>query len=415
MKGRELAFQILCQVYLDKAYSQLLIKTSLDKVDEKERSFVVNVVYGTIQNYRYVEYMWKKFASKVDDKKIKVLLSMSVYQLLCMDSIPAYAIVNEACELARKVHKRYVPFVNGVLRNVIKDNHAIELDDEEERFCIEVSHPTWLYKMWKKHYGEEVARKICLSDNEVPYSTARVNTLKATKQELIEKYGFLEGKLSEDALYLPSGNLAALEGFALGEFTIQDEAGQMVAILSGVKPGNRVLDACAAPGSKTMHMAARMNNQGEIIAHDIHEHRVKLMEEAAQRLGVTCASFICADSLKCHEMYEEANFDVVVLDAPCMGLGVLGRKSDIRLTAKMEDMDGILSLQRDLLESVYALVKVGGTLVYSTCSLNRKENEIQSQSFRERHSEFSLKEEKTILPFEYHSDGFYICVMKREK
>lgn len=414
MKGRELAFQILCQVYLDKAYSQLLIKNSLDKVEKKEQAFVVNVVYGTIQNYRYVEYMWKKFANKVDDKKIKVLLSMSVYQLLCMDSIPSYAVVNEACELARRVHKRYVPFVNGVLHNVIKDNHEIEVEDEDERFSIELSHPTWMYKMWKKHYGEERARKICYADNEVPYSTARVNTLKATKEELIKKYGFIEGKLSEDALYLPSGNLSALEGFALGEFTIQDEAGQMVALMSHVKAGDKVLDACAAPGSKSMHMAALMKNEGEIIAHDIHAHRVKLMEEAASRLGVTCLKAKVADSLQCQEMYEKESFDVVVLDAPCMGLGVMGRKCDIRLNTKMEDMDGILELQRALLESVYPLVKKGGTLVYSTCSLNRKENENQSKAFRDRHPEFICESERTIFPFEYHSDGFYICVMKRE-
>lgn len=415
MKGRELAFQILCQVYLDKAYSQLLIKNSLDKVDKQEQGFVVNVVYGTIQNYRLCEYLWKKFAPKCDDKKIKILLSMSVYQIVCMDSIPEYAIVNEACELAKKVHKRYVPFVNGVLHNVIKDTHEIDVEDEDEKFCIKTSHPTWMYKMWKKHYGEEYARKICYADNEVPYATARVNTLKATRDELVEKYGFSKGELSEDAIYLPNGNLASLEGFEKGEFTIQDEAGQMVAIYSNVKSGDRVLDACAAPGSKSMHMAARMKNEGKIIAHDIHEHRVKLMEEAATRLGVTILECKQADSLKCHEMYDKESFDVVVLDAPCMGLGVMARKADIRLNTKMEDMDGILELQKGLLESVHDLVKKGGTLVYSTCSLNKKENEMQSKAFRERHPEFIVENERTIFPFEYHSDGFYICVMKREK
>ena len=139
----------------------------------------------------------------------------------------------------------------------------------------------------------------------------------------------------------------------------------------------------------------------------------KLIQEAAQRLGVTCIKCYANDSLKCHELYEPESFDVVVLDAPCMGLGVISRKPDIRLNTKQEDMDEILNLQRDLLESVYSLIKKGGTLVYSTCSLNKKENETQSGAFRQRHSEFVLDKERTIFPFEAHSHGFYICVMKR--
>jgi len=414
MTGREAAFRILCQVYLEKAYSQLLLKNSLEGMSEQDKAFVSRCVYGTIQNYRYVEHVWKKYANKVDDKKIKVLLSMSVYQLLFMDGVPAYAVVNEACELARKIHRRYVPFVNSVLHRVCEDDHSISETNEDERFCIEVSHPTWMYKMWKKHYGEEVAQQICYCNNETPRSVARVNTLKISRDALCEKYGFEKGSLSEDAVYLPSGNATLLEGYKLGEFALQDESGQMVAIYSGVKRGDRVLDACAAPGSKSMHMAMRMGNTGEIIAQDIHEHRVKLIEEAASRLGVTCIKCYANDSLKCHEIYEAESFDVVVLDAPCMGLGVISRKPDIRLNTKQEDMDEILHLQRDLLESVYSLVKKGGTLVYSTCSLNKKENEMQSSAFRERHPEFVVERERTIFPFEAHSDGFYICVMKRE-
>ena len=415
MSARLLAFQILQEVVLNNGYSQLLLKKKLENIDENEKNYVTTLVYGTIQNYFYMEYLWKKQVKrKLDDERLGVLFSMSCYELVFLNA-PDYAVINEANELAKKINRRYAGFVNGVLRSVVREGYEIKEENEIKRKAIETSHPEWLYRMWCKHYGEDIAYKIALANNQKPNASCRYNRLRTTKEELINKYGFKEGKLSEDALYLESGNLAKLECYEKGEISIQDESSQMVAIIANPKMNDRVLDVCAAPGSKTMHMAERMNNKGHIIAHDLHESRVELMKDAANRLGVTICEFKTFDSTKCHEVYEEESFDVVVVDAPCSGFGVMGRKPDIRLQDKQSSMDEILSIQKEILESVSGLVKIGGKLVYSTCSLNKKENEKQVEAFLEKFDGYQKDYEKTIFPFEFDSDGFYICRLIREK
>ncbi len=416
MSERSIAFNCLCKIINQKGYSQLVLKEALANVDEKQRPFITTLVYGTIQNYYYDEYMYMKYVpKKVDDKKIKVLLNMATYEL-CFMKTPSYAIIDEANELAKKkVNKRYASFVNGVLRNVDRNEALIEEADPIKHLAIETSHPEWLLRMWNKQYGEEIMRKIAYADNEKPRNVARYNRLKTTKEELKKAYDFKDGLLSEDALYLDGGNLAALKEYQEGKISIQDESSQMVAIVADPKEGDHILDVCAAPGSKSMHMAERMHNQGHIIAHDLHESRVDLMREGAARLGISNIEFKVFDSTKCHEEYTAESFDIVVVDAPCSGLGVLGRKPDIRLQNKSDSMDEIIKIQHDILESVSELVKVNGKLIYSTCSLNKKENDRQVEEFVAKHENYKLDMMKTIFPYEYHSDGFFIARLIRVK
>ena len=362
-----------------------------------------------------MEYLWKKHVNrKLDDKRLGVLFSMACYEIVFLNS-PDYAVLDEANELAKKINKRYAGFVNGVLRNVLRNSFEIEEENEIKKRAIETSHPEWLYRMWCKHYGEDVAYKIAQANNRKPKASCRFNRLKTTKQALIDKYGFKEGLLSEDALYLDGGNLASMKCYEDGEISIQDESSQMVAIVANPKENDMILDVCAAPGSKTMHMAERMNNTGHIIAHDLHASRVELMRNAATRLGVTNTEFKTFDSTKCHEEYSKESFNVVVVDAPCSGFGVMGRKPDIRLQDKQSSMDEILQIQAQILESVHELVKINGKLVYSTCSLNKKENEKQVESFVNKHPNYRIDYDRTIFPYEYDSDGFYICRLIREK
>ncbi|MBR3840182.1 MAG: 16S rRNA (cytosine(967)-C(5))-methyltransferase RsmB [Erysipelotrichales bacterium] len=415
MSARAKAFHILNEVVLNNGYSQLLLKKELEKVPDQDKSIITTLVYGTIQNYFYMEYLWKKHVNrKLDDKRLGVLFSMACYEIVFLNS-PDYAVLDEANELAKKINKRYAGFVNGVLRNVLRNSFEIEEENEIKKRAIETSHPEWLYRMWCKHYGEDVAYKIAQANNRKPKASCRFNRLKTTKQALIDKYGFKEGLLSEDALYLDGGNLASMKCYEDGEISIQDESSQMVAIVADPKENDMILDVCAAPGSKTMHMAERMNNTGHIIAHDLHASRVELMRNAATRLGVTNTEFKTFDSTKCHEEYSKESFNVVVVDAPCSGLGVMGRKPDIRLQDKQSSMDEILQIQAQILESVHELVKINGKLVYSTCSLNKKENEKQVESFVNKHPNYRIDYERTIFPYEYDSDGFYICRLIREK
>lgn len=415
MNARQVAFDILNEVVLNQGYSQLILKQRLQNMEESDKKLITTLVYGTIQNYFYMEYLWKRHVSKrLDDKRLGVLLSLACYELVYLNS-PDYAVLNEANEMAKKLQKRYGGFVNAVLRNVIRSGFEIEETDPIKKAALETSHPEWLYRMWCKHYGEEVAYKIALADNQKPKATCRFNALKTTKAALIEKYGFKECELSEDGLYLDGGNLAALDCYQNGEISIQDEGSQMVAIIADPQDGDKILDACAAPGSKTMHMAERMNNSGQIIAHELHESRVELMRNASERLGVSNTEFKTFDSTKCHEAYPEESFDIVVVDAPCSGFGVLARKPDIRLQDKQGSMDEILNIQSSILDSVSKLVRVGGKLVYSTCSLNKKENEKQVENFIKKYPFYKVDYERTIFPFEYDSDGFYICRLIREK
>ena len=235
MSARLLAFQILQEVVINNGYSQLLLKKKLENIDENEKNYVTILVYGTIQNYFYMEYLWKKQVKrKLDDERLGVLFSMSCYELVFLNA-PDYAVINEANELAKKINRRYAGFVNGVLRSVVREGYEIKEENEIKRKAIETSHPEWLYRMWCKHYGEDIAYKIALANNQKPNASCRYNRLRTTKEELINKYGFKEGKLSEDALYLESGNLAKLECYEKGEISIQDESSQMVAIIANPK------------------------------------------------------------------------------------------------------------------------------------------------------------------------------------
>ena len=209
------------------------------------------------------------------------------------------------------------------------------------------------------------------------------------------------------------GNIADTSWYQSGCLAIQDEASQMIAPLLNPQPGQRILDVCSAPGTKATHMAQLMKDQGEIIALDIHEHRVALIEQGARRLGLSSIQTRCMDAT-CLEGLEEASFDGVLCDVPCSGYGTLSRKSDIKYHMQSEDMDTLIPLQAAILRQASAMVKPGGVLVYSTCTLNKKENEKQVEAFLQEHSEFEKVFERTVFPFEFGSDGFYMAKCRRK-
>ena len=414
MKAREKAYNLLCEIILNKQYSNLILRKELNEFDEQDKRFITNIVYGTMQNYLYVRYLWENYVEKSIAKDIAILMDMSIYQIEFMDKVPTYAVVNEAVEIASQLHKgKYKSMVNAMLRRFMREEKREITGDDLTQLSILTSHPLWLVKMWNKQYGYEVTKKICYDNQEVPTLACRVNTLKSSKSELLINKKFREGYLSKDALLYEGGNIANTKEFLEGLITIQDESSQCVALMVDPKENERVLDVCAAPGTKTTHMAQLMKNTGEIIACDIHEHRVELIHNSMKRMGLNCIHPQQLDGTLAHESFEAESFDRILVDAPCSGYGVLKRKNDIKVHMEPSDMDEIIPLQASILESVSSLVKKEGILVYSTCTLNKKENEKQVEKFLKNHEEYTLLEMRTIFPYEYHSDGFFMAKFKK--
>ena len=410
------AYRILNQYFEDESFLNIALNEELKKSELKreDKDLCTSIVYGTIQNLLAIQYQLQPYIKgKRVKKKIKTLLYLSLYQLIYLDKIPEYAVINEAVNIAKKQGYQTSKFVNAVLRNFVRnERRSLEGLDELERISIETSHPLWMVKMFNKQYGLEKTKKICLEDNTPPTRSGRVNTLKASKEELLKEGCFKEGTLSKDALLYNKGNLALTSYFKEGKVTIQDESSQLVARLLDPQKTDYVLDMCSAPGSKTTHLSALMENQGKIEAYDLYEHKVKLVEYNLRRLGVKNVHIQAGDSTKLKEVYPENTFDRILLDAPCSGFGVLKRKPEIKYHDS-SIMDGLVSLQALLLENAYYLLKNDGTMVYSTCTINKKENELMIQKFIEKHPDMEVIKQRTILNYEYHTDGFFMCKMKK--
>lgn len=410
------AYRILNQYFEDESFLNIALNEELKKSELKreDKDLCTTIVYGTIQNLLAIQYQLQPYIKgKRVKKKIKTLLYLSLYQLMYLDKIPEYAVINEAVNIAKKQGYQTSKFVNAVLRNFVRnERRSLEDLDELERISIETSHPLWMVKMFNKQYGLEKTKKICLEDNTPPTRSGRVNTLKASKEELLKEGCFKEGTLSKDALLYNKGNLALTSYFKEGKVTIQDESSQLVARLLDPQKTDYVLDMCSAPGSKTTHLSALMENQGKIEAYDLYEHKVKLVEYNLRRLGVKNVHIQAGDSTKLKEVYPEKTFDRILLDAPCSGFGVLKRKPEIKYHDS-SIMDGLVSLQALLLENAYYLLKNDGTMVYSTCTINKKENELMIQKFIEKHPDMEVIKQRTILNYEYHTDGFFMCKMKK--
>lgn len=413
MEQREIAYECLKAIMLDRQYSNLVLRHALKKVEVQKRAKITQVVYGTLENYRYVRWNWEALVAHLPKPEVCVLMDMAVYELLWMKE-KTYALVNESVSLA----KRYVPkaakLVNALLRRVNEQGMRPLSDDPEEALAVETSHPLWLYRMWKAQYGKEIAEQLCRDTKRVRQRVGRVNTCKLSRDVLVAQDSrFSAGTIGEASVIYDQGNIADTSWYRDGYLSIQDEASQMIAPLLDPKPGQRILDVCSAPGTKATHMAQLMKDQGEIIALDIHEHRVALIEQGARRLGLSSIQTRCMDAT-CLEGLEEASFDGVLCDVPCSGYGTLSRKSDIKYHMQSEDMDTLIPLQAAILRQASAMVKTGGVLVYSTCTLNKKENEKQVEAFLQEHSEFEKLFERTVFPFEFGSDGFYMAKCRRK-
>ncbi len=385
---REQIVNLLLEIERDKSYAQLALKNELREVQGPDKGFMTEVVYGTLKYQIQLDYIIDSF-SKTPVRKMKPLmrqlLRMSVYQLIYLDKVPASAVINEAVKIAKK--RKFVNlsgFVNGVLRTIDRERNNIKYPSKTKEplryFSVMYSLPEWIIETWFKEYDTEKVEAICKALNERAQVCIRVNTLKATKEEVIkcleaEGVTVLPGEFLEEAMYLKNvDNIQNMSSFKNGLWTVQDESAMLVGKVINSQSGERILDLCSAPGGKSIHMAELMKNEGEIISCDIHPHKLELITKNAERMGVTIIKPTLQDGTVCNEAFI-GSFDRVLVDAPCSGLGIMKRKPDIRYNKEVADLEDIAQIQRAILTQAVKYLKPDGILVYSTCTISKEENE----------------------------------------
>ena len=446
MNTRDLVLSMLKEIYAGNEFSHILLRQVLDKYDYlegNEKAFIKRLTEGTLERTLELDYVINQFSNTPVNKMkplIRALMRMSVYQILYMDSVPDSAVCNEAVKLAA-LHKftSLKGFVNGVLRNIVRNKEQISYPDKEKDLkkylSVTSSLPEWMVEHFLKEYGKEKAEKICVGLLQERPVTVRVNghLSEDEKQQLLEGWK-QQGIQIQQHPYLTyayilekTEGVKHMAGFEEGKFTVQDVSSMLVAHVAGVKPEMQIMDVCAAPGGKATHAAELLNGTGQVIARDLTEYKVNFIQENADRLQLDNLWAEEWDACVFDESKEEWA-DVVFCDAPCSGLGVMGKKRDIKYRLTPDSLKEVQELQRQILNTVWKYVKKDGILMYSTCTINSEENEKQVQwivenlpfevvEMKEELSEALKADAKEyglqLLPGIHETDGFFLCKLKR--
>lgn len=410
-------------------YSNIALDTVIKRNDltSQDRSLLTALVYGVIERRITLDYCISSLSS-ISNSKIerdtRNLLRMGLYQLAYMEKIPPHAAINETVSLA---NKRSKGFVNAILRNFVREGDNIKLPDRSD--CIKYLSVAYsvgeaLVKELLGAYSLEECEKMLSAFGEKTPITLRVNNLKAARDELLSELGGVPTKYSPDGIILENAAVSELEALRDGRVTVQDEASQICVRALGARSGETVIDACACPGSKSFGAAMSMENCGRLLAFDIHENKLSLVQKGAERLGISIISTEAHDAREpIEELFGKA--DRIICDVPCSGFGVIGKKPEIRYKDPSESAR-LPQIQYDILQNVSKYLKVGGTLVYSTCTVLPDENENVVNKFLENNSGFSLvpfsvgeleaaRGMITLLPHIHHTDGFFIAKIERKQ
>ena len=437
MTGREAALQVLSACRRLDAWSDGSLKAAVKGLDRREAAFAARLTYSVLQNRALLDFYLGQYCTQSFDKLepfIRDVLRIGAVQILMMDRVPDSAAVSEAVEMVKR-HKRQraAGFVNAVLRKVSqnKDNlPAIPSKDEKEYLSLKYSHPKWLVERLVEILGREQAEEFLRLDNEAVPMTIQRNPLLCEADALIDDLTAAGATVTPHAWLADcwevtgAGDIEQLKAFQNGWFQVQDAAAKAAALAGGARPGDKVLDVCAAPGGKSFACAMAMHNEGEITSCDIHSHKLELIERSAQRLGITCVKTMLADGRENREDWN-GQFDLVVCDVPCSGLGIIRKKPDIRYKDP-KALAGLPKVQRAILENASRYVKNGGTILYATCTILPEENDAVVEDFLAAHDEFHKmpfrlaegQEETdgslTLWPQRHGTDGFYLCKMEKK-
>lgn len=437
--ARQEAVRQLQRIEKDQAYVSLVDRRQ--KLTKRDERFVTELVAGITRWRRWLDFLIGEFyhgSVQKLDPEVHQVLRIGFYELLFLRT-PTYAAVNEAVELAKAVsHQGVVGLVNGVLRAVERKRDQLpepSADDPAVALAIRYSHPDWLVQRWVERFGPAETEKLLTINNERPSYALRINRLKTNPKEFLarlEEAG-VETQRSDffNDFVVVNQIQEVLEAGLLEEglCTVQGQGAGAVVQLTDPQPGEFIIDLCSAPGGKTFYLAELMQNQGSILAADVHDKRLKLLDQTAKRLGISIVSSQAVDGRKLADQEDIAPADRVLVDVPCSGTGVLSKRADLRWQRRPEDLTDLTKLQDELLGAAAQLVKPGGVLIYSTCSIEPEENEQRVQAFLAQHNEFYLEDahpwipeellnangQLSVLPHKHRMDGAFAARLRRKK
>ena len=420
MNIRQLAADAIEKILYKGAYVNITINEYFNKFDltKEEKALFTILVMGTVEHKITLAYYLEPYLKKKQKPWVYVILMMSTYQIVYM-KVENHYVVNEAVNLGNIKDRNIGGFINAVLRNLLRHElRDISADDEIKYLSLKYSYPTWLVSYLLSYYKFIELERLFSYNETNKKCVIRVNTLKASNEEIEEKLKeenveYKKHELVENG-YVCDKPLMNSEMFKEGLITIQDIASQKVAEVLAPKKGTNVLDMCAAPGSKTAHLAAIMQNAGTIYACDIYQHKIKLMNNGFKRLGVNNVKTQLIDARKISEIVRKESFDYILLDMPCSGMGVMQHKVDLKYNLSYQSVEETIKLQKELIEASYKLLKKGGEIVISTCTINKAENEENIEEFVKNHRDMKIEYEKLYMPYEYETDGFFICKLVKE-
>ncbi len=417
--GREAALLALNEILYNGKYSNIAVKDMLGKcrgMDKTEKAFFTNLVYGVISHHYTLEYVISKYSAiklKKLARYVKIILEIGMYQLIYLDKIPQSAAVNECVKLSKKYCKKGSDrFINGVLRGFCRD--GCRFDTTDVPLNVKYSFSEDMTKMMLAQFGDTFTEQLMDALNTPPEIILRPNTMKTTADKLSQLLADtgVNNKLTDNGMIVCEGfDIATCKPYLDGYFTPQDRGAYTASVVLAPQSGERIIDMCSAPGGKTTHIAELMQDKGEVLAFDIHPHKIDLIKNTASRLGLQSITAAIGDATV-FDKNLSASADRVLCDVPCSGWGIIRRKPDIKLSHT--DLDELYGIQSRILNNGAEYVKDGGCLVYSTCTVNRKENEETVSDFLDNHKGFVKTYEKTFYPHTDGCDGFFICRLDKK-
>lgn len=430
MTVRALALELYEEITDDKAYSNIVLNDALKhgELNAQDRGLLTEILYGTLQHKLTLEYYVRPFIKTKLRRWQRYLLLISVYQLEYLDRVPDFAVINEAVEIAKERGGLQAgKQINGILRAYLRGErpNIDEIKNDASRLSLKYSMPKWLVKHWFKHYSVEETERIVSALNEKPQMYLRVNKKMIDRGNLIdmlasEGYDVTASDLHPDAIEFNGQNITSSNSYKDGFFAIQDVSSMFVSQALDASDNDNILDACSAPGGKGLHALESMSD-GFVTLGDIHEHKITLIENEASRLQHTNYEAFEADAVT-HNYGQQ--FDRIIVDAPCSGLGVVKRKPEIKYERSEESISELVELQLKILDNVKKYLKPNGILIYSTCTIHQLENENVIYTFKKKHDDIEFDDfnipafdftgpYRQILPYEHQTDGFFIARFKK--